>query len=257
MLGAVMKRLAIALLAVTSLGVALSQIASAADMPVKAPVYKTPVAAPVAYTWTGFYVGIVGGYGSGTSRSIPTGALSGGPTTFIDVNGGLIGGRVGYDYDTGRGLVLGAFGDFSWSGIKGTTCVETGGCTGLATDSYAKSTMHWLSTFQGKIGFAPNNAVLVYATGGLAMASSTGSVSYLISSTDPVRSDTQTRTGWAIGAGIQYKLAAPISIGAEYLYTDLGNKDFDYSNPPVGAPLGSRSHLELNIFRASLNYYFN
>ena len=49
-----MKRLAIALLAVTGLSVGASQIASAADLPVKAP----PVfAAPAPWSWTGFYVG--------------------------------------------------------------------------------------------------------------------------------------------------------------------------------------------------------
>ena len=64
-----MKRLAIALLAVAGLSVGLGQIASAADLPVKAPVYTVPVAAP-AYNWTGFYVGAHAGYSwSGGSSS--------------------------------------------------------------------------------------------------------------------------------------------------------------------------------------------
>jgi outer membrane immunogenic protein len=230
-----------------------ASFASAADLPVKAPQIVTPP----AFNWTGFYVGIVGGYGSGTSRSTPTGFLAGGPITSINVNGGLIGGRVGYDYDTGRNLVLGAFADFSWSRVQGKICVETGGCTGVISDSYARSIMSWLSTIQAKAGYAPNNAMLFYATGGLAMARSEGNVSYLTSSSDPVRSDTKTRTGWAVGAGMQYKLMQSISLGAEYTYADLGNKDFDYSNPPVGVPLGSNSHLTDNLFRASLNYHFH
>jgi hypothetical protein len=58
-LGAAVKRFAIALLAVTGLSVSLSQMASAADMPVKA----TPMVAPTVYNWTGWYVGANFGYG--------------------------------------------------------------------------------------------------------------------------------------------------------------------------------------------------
>jgi outer membrane immunogenic protein len=61
-----MKRLAIALLAVTGFSVGLSQIASAADLPVKAPVYKAPVYKALigsTYNWTGCYVGGNVGYG--------------------------------------------------------------------------------------------------------------------------------------------------------------------------------------------------
>ena len=53
-LGAAVKRLAIALLAVTGLSVGLSQIASAADLPVKAPIYKAPVVVAPAFSWTGW-----------------------------------------------------------------------------------------------------------------------------------------------------------------------------------------------------------
>jgi len=61
------KRLTIALFAVTGLSVGLSQIASAADLPVKAPLYKaTPEA---VYNWTGFYVGGNAGWAWGNSSA--------------------------------------------------------------------------------------------------------------------------------------------------------------------------------------------
>jgi len=45
---------------------AVSQVAFAADMPTKAPVYKAPVMA--GYSWTGFYLGLNAGVGvSGTN----------------------------------------------------------------------------------------------------------------------------------------------------------------------------------------------
>ncbi|HSV23009.1 MAG TPA: hypothetical protein VLJ17_08270, partial [Xanthobacteraceae bacterium] len=51
-----MRISACALLISAILGLGLPQAASAADLPVKAPVYKAPIAVPV-YNWTGFYVG--------------------------------------------------------------------------------------------------------------------------------------------------------------------------------------------------------
>jgi hypothetical protein len=57
-----MRTKIVSLLAVAfSLGVV--QAASAADMPTKAPIVSAPPV--VAYNWTGFYVGIDGGWGWG------------------------------------------------------------------------------------------------------------------------------------------------------------------------------------------------
>jgi outer membrane immunogenic protein len=62
-----MRRLSLALLAAVST-IALTQFASAADLPVRAPVYKAPVMVPV-YDWTGFYVGGNVGYSWGRSST--------------------------------------------------------------------------------------------------------------------------------------------------------------------------------------------
>ena len=51
----------IGLLAV-ALGFGAAQSASAADLPIKAPVYKAPPIAP-AYSWSGCYIGAQVGYG--------------------------------------------------------------------------------------------------------------------------------------------------------------------------------------------------
>lgn len=39
--------------------------AAAADLPSEPAIYKTPVAAPIAYTWTGIHIGVNGGHGFG------------------------------------------------------------------------------------------------------------------------------------------------------------------------------------------------
>ncbi|MGA7386421.1 MAG: hypothetical protein WBW99_00630 [Pseudolabrys sp.] len=62
-----MRRLLVALIAAVS-AVAFTQIALAADLPVKAPRYTPPPPAPV-YSWTGFYVGGNVGYSWGKADS--------------------------------------------------------------------------------------------------------------------------------------------------------------------------------------------
>jgi outer membrane immunogenic protein len=71
----------VASIALASLAVV--ELAAAADIPVKAPVYAPP--AVVADTWTGFYVGLgIGVRSSVTDTTVPnwtTGAFGGSPPT--------------------------------------------------------------------------------------------------------------------------------------------------------------------------------
>src|ERR1019366_5596678 len=103
--GVIMRRFhCAALAAVAVLG--FTSVASAADMPVKAP---APIVAPL-YNWTGPYIGIAGGYGWGhsgqTDPGIPCSVFS---DLYLDsltcakdgsyaVNGGIIGGTLGYNW---------------------------------------------------------------------------------------------------------------------------------------------------------------
>ena len=91
-------------LAALMAGVASS--AMAADLPTrKAPPAPMTYAPPV-FSWTGFYVGVNGGWG-GTSG----GGNLGSPT------GGLVGGTVGYNYQIGQ-FVAGLEGDWDWADIN-------------------------------------------------------------------------------------------------------------------------------------------
>ena len=83
-----MKRVVFAFIALVS----TTAIAAAADLARRAPYYPAPapVYAPVyapVFNWTGFYIGINGGGGFGSSNWDSTGSRN--------VSGGLIGGTVG------------------------------------------------------------------------------------------------------------------------------------------------------------------
>src|ERR1035441_6968515 len=104
------------------------QASSAADLPVKAPVYKAPVVAPL-YNWTGPYIGIAGGYGWGHSNQTDPGISTTGTTGTTGpadgsylVSGGILGGTLGYNWQQGP-WVFGVEGDYSWADINGSSNV--------------------------------------------------------------------------------------------------------------------------------------
>ena len=139
-----MKRVLIA----GALVIAAATQAFAADLPPPmAPAPRAPAAyVPVspAYNWSGFYIGVNGGYGFGQSN------WPSGPTGKFDVNGGLAGGTAGYNYQIGQ-LVLGVEGDFDWQGLKGST--TNVGCFGAAGPS-CNTQSDYLGTVRGRVGYA-------------------------------------------------------------------------------------------------------
>src|SRR5438034_2935486 len=106
--GQIMNRVVMACVGVLAL---VGGSAGAAELP---PYYQPGPAYNPIYTWTGFYLGINGGGGWGSSQWD-------GVDTF-DLSGGLIGGTIGYNWQF-AGVVVGAEGDIDWSSIKGTTTV--------------------------------------------------------------------------------------------------------------------------------------
>ena len=86
------------LLTVAPLALILGAPALGADMAVKAPLLKAPVAAP--YSWTGWYIGANAGYGVGQSQG--NYAFGTGTETFNAMpGGGFAGAQLGYNYQIG------------------------------------------------------------------------------------------------------------------------------------------------------------
>jgi outer membrane immunogenic protein len=206
------------LLAALMAGAASS--AMAADLPTrKAPPAPQVYAAPPVFSWTGFYVGVNGGWGGGAN-----GGDFGGPT------GGLVGGTVGYNYQVGQ-FVGGLEGDWDWADLNKS------GVNGLGPYS---NKVDSLATARARAGVALDRALL-FVTAGYAGAEDKVSVPLAgISSTD-------WRSGGAFGGGIEYAFTNNISAKAEYIYAPFQSKTF--------AP-GAKSDLDLSLVRAGLNYKF-
>ena len=252
-----MRRLGLALLASTL----LVGVAAAADMPVKAPVYKAPVVAPM-HNWTGFYLGLNAGYSWGkqsNSLQTPAGAIVSGNSNNDKINGFIGGGQIGYNWQINQ-WVLGLEADFQGSGQKGNgsfaipgsdPCLPIATCPDPATSMTYTDKLDWFGTVRGRVGWA-SDRWLPYLTGGWAYGH--GSVSG--TSTGGVVSTfngSKNYSGWTIGGGLEYAYNNNWSAKVEYLYIDFGNGP----TVPVTAALNVVSgKLTDNILRVGVNYKF-
>ena len=217
--------------------------------------YATPPVPMAVPDWSGFYVGLVGGYAWGTGKFTGTGTGAG-QNNNVTMPGGTIGGRIGYDGVVDNRFVIGAVADLSWADLNGQTCVARFACDPSA-DAFATGKMTWLSTIRARAG-AIYGDTLFYATGGLALAGLEGGITHLTRPSDPTLTASNTHTGWVVGVGVDYRLMRNVTVGVEYLYVALGNKHYDFSNSLPGAPivLGADGTVTASIVRASLSYRF-
>jgi outer membrane immunogenic protein len=207
--------------------------AAAADLSRPYPYPSRPAPAPVysyAYNWSGPYAGINGGFGWGSS------SWNGIPASF-DVNGGMFGGQIGYNWMFG-GLVVGLEGDADWTDLRGSTSAS--GCPG----GPCTTKNDFLSTARGRIGLAADRW-MPYFTGGFAFGN-------IRTTTPGLTGIDQTNGGWAIGGGLEGAMVGNWTARAEYLYVNLGSAG---CAPNCGLPANNVS-FTTNIFRGGLNYRF-
>ncbi len=233
-----MRRFVVALLATSALSVS----AFAADMPVKAPVYRTPIATP--YNWTGCYIGAEGGGNWGSSSAD---SAIGTKVDSHNLSGGLAGGTVGCNYQMDS-WVFGVEGDFSWTNKKGSSNLAAPVFNTAFSETIKES---WISTLRGRVGYALYNSWLLYATGGVAWARA--NVDEFNTAGALVGSDAHTMSGGTVGGGVEWMFAPQWSVKAEYLHVWFANSDF--LNGITGVTPETR-HLSDDIFRVGLNYQF-
>jgi outer membrane immunogenic protein len=208
-----MKRILFTTAALGVLG--LMSPALGADLPAysKAPVVATPL-----YDWSGFYVGVFGGGGFGNHNL--NNAL--GPAGFAnftinyDSTGGIAGGEVGYNAQSGN-IVFGVEADGFWSGIKGSDATQFNQGT-LPIAAIDATKLRYGATIRARGGIAVDR-LLLFFDGGWALGS------LLHTNTAPgigVDSFTVHRSGIAAGGGIAYAITNNLIGKFEYRYYDFG-----------------------------------
>jgi outer membrane immunogenic protein len=237
---------------VALLGTAVS--AQAADMAVKAPYLKAPVA--MVYDWTGFYIGVNAGVGIG--RDYTRLAAPGGPSfeaSYLNPQGGVGGGQIGYNYQVSNSmfgaLVFGVEADFQGTGMRDNyTCLLT--CT-VGINSRFNQKLDWFGTVRGRVGIA-TGPVLTYVTAGWAYGSVKTTLTESIGTTAAFTSN-QNRGGWTWGSGIEASLGGNWTGKIEYLWFTLGDRlDLFTLN---AFPQAMSTDIREQMFRVGLNYRIN
>jgi outer membrane immunogenic protein len=221
-----------------------------------------------AEVWTGPYFGLTIGYGwadleatrafaevtGGGSASLP---LTGFTTSEDSFNGGL---TAGYNFYT-SGMVFGieadaSYGDFKYnSGPLAVTDVLVGGDT---LSGNLEAGFDFFGTLRGRLGLLATPTTIIYGTAGLALArtKASGSFSY-DDGTGPIAerfSDSNIEAGWTAGLGIEDRFTSNLSLKLEYLYVDLPNNTFTFSEP--GVTIGFDGKADMHLLRTGLNYHF-
>jgi outer membrane immunogenic protein len=227
--------------------------AVAADLPVKAPAYVAPVAA----SWTGFYVGgdvgLRGASARAATQSIfqtpngePTAAdtCDNGSNCFFDEHLNSFGFRggvfVGYNWQVSPAWLVGVEGDWGWANQHNTITgmVFPGGpflASGDSGDSFQVRS-RWDASARARLGYLATPSTLFYLTAGAAWlnfdATATCGAANEQATCFPLDpppfsiTSSATKAGWTVGAGIETLLWSNWFVRAEYRYADFGNVSF-------------------------------
>ena len=241
------------------------------------------------FSWAGLYAGGSAGYSwiesssvsgfeqaTSSGTSVPTGAIwtYSGPTPKGFGGGGQIGANVQF----ADGIVAGLEADIQTADLKGASNgigvgafdVNTGNF--YAPASGTNQAIHWYSTLRPRLGYSILPTLLVYGTGGFAIASSASSFSYLDTRGNFAQQSQPTAVykGWTFGGGIEWAFLPNWSAKFEYQNIDLAfSPGFGLSPAPTlleagpaasGASSFSLQHSgvtnRFSTIKIGLNYHF-
>lgn len=195
-----------------------------------APVIAT--ASTENFDWAGFYVGLVGGYGTGPAYNV-AGALLAAGAPMNAVNGLTGGLAVGVNLQVDQ-FVLGLESDIQRSGM--TQTLPVGGFTGT-------SSLDYYGTVRARFGYAFDK-FLPYLTGGLAYGQGS-----LLGTGPGFVNNSQTHVGFTLGGGVELAVTENFSVKGEYLYTDLGMQTYF-------APGAGQAGFRFQTIRFGVNFLF-
>jgi len=234
-----------AVASVVTLGIAGLGSASAADMAVKAA--PVPYVAPM-YNWSGFYIGVNGGWGSSRNRYELTGPAGVALVAYsADATGGTVGGQIGYNWQAGS-WVFGLEAQGNWADLNKSyySPIVNTWSTGTKVNG--------LGLFTGRVGYAANNA-LFYVKGGAAVA---GNQYWAAWNGVNFATASNTRWGADLGVGFEWGFTPNWSFGVEYNHLWLGNNNWGVANLNNQAWLYTNLNVrqDIDLVTARINYRF-
>jgi len=238
-----MKRVLLAPVAFLALS-AVAPTAKAADVAVQPvpvgpgplqPPYP-PVAAPIPFCWTGFYVGANLG-GAWISEDFVD---TSGRTFSLTDSGTIGGGQLGYNYQIGN-VVLGAEWMFDATSLN------------LPVAGGASAKTKWVSTFATRFGWAWDRW-FVYGKAGGGLVGTDITIANLMNGASVTTSNDT--AGLLAGAGVEWAFAPNWTMKLEYDYLALSSLPVTSTAAAVVAD-SSGGNRNLQMFTVGVNYLFN
>lgn len=182
---------------------AFSLAVMAADLPMR----SAPIIEPLPMlSWSGFYVGVHGGYGFGQTRFAvpPVFSFAG-----LGSNGYVFGGRVGFDWQFAQRWVAGIVGEYNATDINSRIGIGPIAIEARTRDSWA---------VRGRLGYLLTPATMIYATGGWTETNTRLSIGAI--------GINQRFSGAVVGAGIETRLQGNWFLNAEYVHNFYDGRTF-------------------------------
>jgi len=216
---------------------------------------STPTAKPIAYSWSGYYVGGNFGYTWGDSN-FDTSIYDRGVTlpssqSAFDSKGMMFGLQLGANHQFDNNLVFGVESDVSWADIKGEFNYDNGRPGAVAGTKFDA-----VATARARIGYAFDR-FLPYATGGLAVGHGKAYINNVYSAAGEYTSGSEFTVGWTAGAGLEYAVDNNISLKAEYLHTNFPSVSYWMALPAPSSSTRINDDASFNTMKLGVNWKLN
>jgi outer membrane immunogenic protein len=212
--------------------------ANATDLPVRAPnVYK----ATSAYSWSGLYGGISGGYAWGENKIVEPNLAGLPPTIKTKPNGGFGGLQLGYNNHFAPHWLIGGEIDISAGDIQGDAAFNAPPVLTM------QDKFNFFGTARTRFGYVQDRW-LVYGTAGAIWLQDKYK---LLAPGSVLQVDAQQyHVGWVFGGGVEYAVDNRWSWKLEYLYAPFSRSH------DTGQGITRSWDPSFSFVRAGLNYRF-
>jgi outer membrane immunogenic protein len=230
-------------------------VASAADMPVKAP----PYVPPPPFSWTGCYFGgNIGGAWANSEWHDSLFGLDWARSSDARFIGGFQGG-CNYQFNN-PGFVIGLEGQFDWAGNNDggrTVVIPAGRLAGDVLSLTSNDTR--IATLAARFGYSFDRALLYGKFGGGWVGNDGFTVVDRTTGAAFVGDTSHTISGWMVGAGIEYAFSDNWSAKFEWDYLRLPGRTFVLPGVIFPALAGDTitSDHNVNLVKVGINYRFN
>jgi len=205
-------------------GIAMPALAADLSARPKAPAATGP-------DWSGFYLGIAGGYGwSNVMPDVDVALLSD-----LDPKGWAVGGYAGYNWQVANSMVVGIEGGYMQSSLKADKT--------LVEEVTVTTKVDRLADIRARAGLLITPHILAYGTGGVAWGSAHENIGEVVARGN--------HWGWVAGAGLETRLGNKLSLGLEYLHYSLGDAGYAITGGP-----SINARLTTDVVRAKLGLQF-